>query len=301
MLTSSSSVTLIRKYGNEESFRIFQACDIDAIDYPVDGGTPTIEALKKAAVYGLSEDEVIAKFKAIREIADRHNVIVGQTHAIFGAFEPSDTDDFVDVTIKDILATHVLGAHHTVVHPIIMPGRIRDNRKEENFEYNLKFYRKLIPALEKWNVKCAIENTFARDENGVPCSSECADPQEILDYISELGSDNFCACADTGHFSLTEKDTGITVGDCIRKLGKAIEVIHVQETDLHDDLHVVPYTIRNSMDWEDIISAFREIGYNGNMNFEIMPFVKQFPDALSEAAMSHVGKVARYFASRVGN
>ena len=300
MLTSSSSVSLIRKYGDEETFRIFQACSIDAIDYPVDGGTPTLEALKKASVYSLSEDEVLAKFRAIREIADRHNVIVGQTHAIFGAFEPSDTDEFVDITIKDILATHVLGARHTVVHPIIMPGRVCNERKDENFEYNLKFYRKLIPALEKWNVKCAIENLFCRGEDGLIHSSECSDPQEILDYISELGSDNFCACADTGHFRLSGKDTGITVGDSMRRLGDALEVLHVQENDGIDDLHVVPFTLRNVMDWEDIISALREIGYNGNMNFEIMPFVKQFPDDLSEAAMAHVGNVTRYFAKRVG-
>ena len=300
MLTSSSSVTLIRRFGNEETFRIFQSCNIDAIDYPVDGGTPTIEALQKANVYRLSEDEVIAKFKAIKESADRHNVVVGQTHAIFGAFEPSDTDEFIDITIKDILATHVLGAHHTVVHPIILPGRICNERRDENFEYNLKFYRKLIPALEKWNVKCAIENLFCRDGDGVVRASECSDPQEILDYISELGSDNFCACADTGHFRLSQKDTGISVGDCIRKLGPALEVLHVQENDGISDLHVVPYTLRDVMDWEDMISALKEICYNGNMNFEIMPFVKQFPDELSEAAMSHVGKVARYFAGRVG-
>ena len=265
----------------------------------MDGGTPTLESLKKASVYGLSEDEVTAKFRAIRELADRHNVIVGQTHAIFGAFEPSDTDEFVDITIKDIQATHVLGARHTVVHPIIMPGRVCNEKKDENFEYNLKFYRKLIPALEKWNVKCAIENLFCR-EDGATRASECSDPQEILDYINELGSDNFCACADTGHFALSAKDTGITVGDCIRRLGKSLEVLHVQENDGIDDLHVVPYTLRGVMDWEDIIAALKEIGYKGNMNFEIMPFVKQFPDALSEAAMSHVGTVARFFALRVG-
>ena len=86
----------------------------------------------------------------------------------------------------------------------------------------------------------------------------------------------------------------------MRRLGDALEVLHVQENDGIDDLHVVPFTLRNVMDWEDIISALREIGYNGNMNFEIMPFVKQFPDDLSEAAMAHVGNVTRYFAKRVG-
>ena len=75
--------------------------------------------------------------------------------------------------------------------------------------------------------------------------------------------------------------------------------VYQNKLEKQNAFHVVPYTLRDVMDWEDIISALKEIGYKGNMNFEIMPFVKQFPDALSEAAMSHVGQVARYFASRV--
>ncbi|MBQ7508046.1 MAG: sugar phosphate isomerase/epimerase, partial [Spirochaetales bacterium] len=186
-------------------------------------------------------------------------------------------------------------------HPIIMPGRIGDARRDENFEYNLKFFRRLVPALEKWNVKCAIENLFKGDENGVRRASECSYPQETLDYISELGSDLFCSCADTGHFAISEKDTGISVGDAIRQLGKTLEVLHVQENDGINDLHVVPYTLRNVMDWEDIIAALREIGYTGTMNFEVMPFVKQFPAEISQVAVAHIGNVARYFAKRVGD
>ena len=302
MLTSSSSISLINRYGYDETFRMFHDCGLDAMDYPVDGGTPTVEAMQKANVYGLTEDEVTARFAAIKESADRHDVKIGQTHAIFGQYEPSVTPEFFDITVKDILATHVLGAHHTVVHPIIMPGRYLNERRDENFELNLKFYRGLIPYLEKWNVKCAIENLFLRDAEGNLRASECSDPQEILDYLSELGRDDlFCACADTGHFSLVTNDTGISAGDAIRKLGKAVEVVHMQETDLVRDLHVVPFTLRDVMDWDDIIAALKEIGYSGNMNFEVMPFVKQFPDELHEAAVAHIGKVARYFAEKVGN
>ena len=51
MLTSSSSVTLIRRHGNEETFRMFRDCGLDAIDYPVDGGTPDLEALKREGIH----------------------------------------------------------------------------------------------------------------------------------------------------------------------------------------------------------------------------------------------------------
>ncbi len=300
MLTSASSKELFNRFGIDSAFRIFHKVGLDAMDYPLDTSTPTVEALKNSPVFGLSEDEVVKKYSDIAEMAKRNDVLIGQTHSIFGKYEPSITQEFLEITRKDIIATAVLGAHHTVVHPIMFPGRIMDARREENFEFNLGFYRSLVPYLEKWNVKCAIENIWDRDENKVIRASECSDPQEILDYLGELGTDHFCACADTGHFALTAKDTGISVGDAIRKLGKAVEVVHIQAVDFVRDLHVVPFTVRDAMDWDDIISALREIGYKGTLNFEVMAFVKQFPMELSESATALISAVARYFADKVG-
>lgn len=301
MLTSSSSGALIRRVGHEEAFRLFKEAGLDAMDYPVDGGVYCEEALKAANAYGLPEREVIDKFSRIKEIADRYGIVIGQTHAAFGNFEMSDRQDFFEVLVGDIAATAALGCHVTVIHPVRIPGRIRDAKREEGLAYNLEFYRRLAPVAGRYGVKIAIENTFDADSEGRICASECSDPTELRDLIDTLGTDRFCACVDTGHFSLTERDTGYTVGDCIRVLGSRTEVIHVQETDRVTDFHTVPYTFKDTMDWEDIYSALREAGFSGPMNLEVMPHLSKYPDCpqMNFEAIRHIGAIARYVACRV--
>ncbi len=299
MLTSSSSGRLLRSVGLEEGFRIFAQSGLDAMDYPVDDGFTSFEQLAKANVYGLDEDQIKAKYGAIKEIADKNHILIGQTHAAFGNYAASNNEVFTKLIINAIIATNVLGSKVTVVHPVKLPGRICNERRDEAFEYNLAFYRQFIPYCEKYGVKIAIENMWERDENQVIRASECSDAHDIVRYIKELGSDNFCACADLGHFALTEKDTGISVGDNLRILGDCMEVIHLHEVDLVTDTHVIPYTFQGVMDWEDIIQAFKDVKYDRIMNLEVMPYLKYFPLDLYPEGMRRISVMSHYLAKRV--
>ena len=300
MLTSSSSGSLIRRVGHEEAFSIFETVGLEAMDYPVDSYIKDVEALEGTNVFGLSEEQVFEKFTDIREIADRHHVKIGQTHAAFGRYEPSITDGFLHTTLMDIVATAALGAPATVIHPIVLPGRKYKEKRQENFELNMRFLGKLVPYLEKYHVKAAVENVMVADEQGVVHESECSDPNDLVRYMEELGDEDFCVCPDLGHFSLTEKDTGYTVGDCLRVIGKHVGVVHIQETDRIHDSHVVPYSFYGSMDWDDIIQAFRDIDFKGVLNFEVMPYIKPFPtELLCSVAMRHISDVAHYMAKRI--
>lgn len=302
MLTSSSSGALIRRVGYEEAFRLFHEAGLDAMDFPVDDGCYTMEALRSAHVYGLSEKEIEQKYTAIRLLSEKHHVKIGQTHSAFGCFEVSDTDEFTEVIKGDIVATAALGCSVTVVHPVKIPGRIRSRLRKEGRQYNLDFFRKLIPTCLKYNVRVAIENVIALDDDGVTItSSECSDPTELAELLDTLGNSCFCACVDTGHFSLTAGATGYSVADSIRILGNRIGVIHVQETDLKSDTHTVPYTFKDTLDWDDIFRALREVGYSGIMNLEVMPHLSRYPDCpeMNFEAMRHIGAIARYCASMV--
>jgi len=302
MLSSSSSGTLIRRVGYDEAFRLFHEAGLEAMDFPVDDGCYTMEALRSANVYGMSEEQITEKYTAIRQLAEKHHVEIGQTHSVFGRYEVANTEEFLEVTKGDIVATAALGCSVTVVHPIKIPGRIRRELREEGRQYNLDFYGKLVPTCLKYNVRVAIENVIALDDDGISItSSECSDPTELRELIETLGDRCFCACVDTGHFSLTAKDTGYSVADCIRVLGDKVGVIHVQETDLKSDTHTVPYTFKDTLDWDDIFSALREIGFKGNMNLEVMPHLAKYPDCpeMNLEAMRHISAIAHYAAYRV--
>lgn len=301
MLTSSSSGELISRVGYDEAFRIFHEAGLEAMDFPVDHGTYNVEQLNKSENIGRTEEETFEKYSAIKKIADKYNVKIGQTHSIFGNYEMANTPEFHQILINDIAATAALGCNYTVVHPVKIPGRILDEKQMEGFEYNLNFFRSLIPYCKKYSVKIAIENMFVSDENGKRRATQCSDPNELYELYRVLGDDCFCTCADTGHFSLTAADTGYSVGDCIRVLGKSLKVLHIQETDLVDDFHTVPYTFKDTMDWEDIYSALKEINYQGIVNFEVMPHLAKYPNCpeMNFEAMRHISAIAHYAASRI--
>ncbi|MCQ2412610.1 MAG: sugar phosphate isomerase/epimerase [Sphaerochaetaceae bacterium] len=301
MLTSSSSGALIRRVGYEKAFQLFKEVGLEAMDFPVDNGVYSLEALNSANVLGLSEKEIVEKFTAIRHIAERYGIRIAQTHSVFGSYEFSITQKFHDICEGDLIATAALGCDVTVFHPIRLPGRIRKEKAKEGFEANLIFFRSLEPLCRRLGVRIAIENIMGIDSDKSLCASQCSDPNELVQLVQELGTDCFCTCCDTGHFALTEKDTGYTVGDCIRILGDTLKVIHVQEVDRINDIHTVPYTYSNVMDWDDIYRALQEIGYKGTMNLEVMPHLSKYPDCpeMNYEAMRHISAIAHYAASKV--
>ena len=147
----------------------------------------------------------------------------------------------------------------------------------------------------------AIENTLGVDPEGRICSTQYADPHEIAKLVDILGSEHFCSCVDTGHYALTSKDTGISVGDSIRILGNRVKVIHIQEVDGKDDCHTVPFTFNNTMDWDDICNALKEVGFKGPVNFETMSHLAHYPDCpeMNLEAMRHISALSRYMSSKL--
>lgn len=301
MLTSSNANKLLKAVGVEQAFRMFAEAGLDAMDYPVDNGFATPDLLTRANVYGLDESQIKAKYGKIKEIADRNNIIIRQTHAAFGRFAVSSAPVFPQLIQNAIIATSVLGAKYTVVHPVKIPGRLFKEKRDEGFSYNLAFYSQFIPYCEKYGVKIAIENLWERDGNGVIHECECSDAHDVVRYINELGSDNFCACADLGHFALTEKDTKISVADSIRILGKHLQVIHLHEVNMITDTHFIPYSFENIMDWESIIQAFKDVKFTGIMNLEVIRYLSNFPLDLYGEAMRRISVMAHYLANRIEN
>ena len=210
------------------------------------------------------------------------------------AVTPAVGDVFMDVTRKNILATRVLHSKYTVIHPLNLPGRIVDEGYDACHAENLEFFRSLIPDLEKNGVKIALEPMWVRDAEKNIRSCVCSRPEEILQFLDELGTEHFCACPDLGHIALTARDTGDTPGGAIRKLGGATKIIHAHEVTKNLDAHTKPYTYSGVMDWADIGAALREVGYEGTFNFEIgANYYKPYPDGLVPEALRHLAAIGK--------
>lgn len=283
------------RFGLEKAFKMMKEAGFDAVDFGLMGyWRGTDEEIKNFRGYGKTLEEKREYYLGIKEIADRNGIEIGQTHAIFG--NPGflkNRELYEEFTRENIWATHLLGCKYTVIHPIATPGRIYDEKYDECHKLNLEFYRSLIPELEKYDVKIAIEPMWVYDAEKNIRPTVCSRPEEILQFIEELGSEHFCSCPDLGHFALTAKDTGDTVGGALRKLGGAVEVIHAHEITDNLDTHTKPFTY-GSMDWKDIGAAIREIGYEGNFNFEVGgSYLKHYPDNLVPEALRHLAEIGK--------
>ena len=283
------------RFGIERSFEMIKNAGFDAVDFNLVGNwNGTQEETQKMRCYGMSEFEIRKYFEKIRGAAEKYGLEVGQTHSIYGTrgfF--TDRETYEKITISNIFQTHLLGCSHTVIHPIKTPARILDEGYDECYRLNIEFYRSIIPYLDKYNVKAAIEPMWAFDAQRNIRSTVCSRPEEILSLIEDLGGEHFCACPDFGHIELVKSDTGNTVGDVLRKLGKTVEIVHAHEITKNLDAHTKPYTY-GGMDWDDIGTALKEIDYKGNLNFEIgNNYFSLYPDNLIPDALRHLSEIGK--------
>lgn len=284
---------LERRFGYEKALRMIKDAGFDALDYNLVDWCGTEQEMLAAPCATMSRDEMQTHFTKMYEYAADIGLDFGQTHAIFGAPGFFNHRELFDkITRDNIYQTHLLHCHHTVIHPIATPKRQFDNDYEYCHEINLAFFRSLIPDLEKYDVKIAIEPMWYRVDGKI-CPTVCSRPEEILTFIEELGSEHFCSCPDFGHFALTGEDTGDTVGGAIRKLGKAVEIIHAHEVEKNEDRHTKPFSY-GTMDWADIATALRDIGYTGNFNFEVGgTYFGKYPDELVPEALRHLAEIGK--------
>lgn len=300
MKLSISTGTLFQRFGIEETFRLMKAAGFDCADYGLDTWNPDRAAILASQSYQRSEEETVRYYTQIRELSEKYGISIYQTHAIFGEFPACDCEEYYEATVKNIIATHTLGCRYSVIHPIRTPGRTFDNNYDECHAYNLSFFKRIRPTLEKYGVTVGIEPMWLDDENKVIHSSVCSRPEEILQFIDELGSANFCACPDFGHVALTGKETGDTVGGFLRKLGDTVKMVHIHEVGGIRDNHTAPYTYKGAMDWEDIIRAMREIGYAGTVNFEVGgEYYNLYSDAMIPEALLHLAAIGRDIAEQI--
>ena len=61
----------------------------------------------------------------------------------------------------------------------------------------------------------------------------------------------------------------------ITKIGKHTGCTHIHDNDGIYDRHTLPYY--GNIDWESVMKAFAETGYEGNLNYEAGLFVNNVP------------------------
>ena len=261
----------------------------------------------------LCRDDWMEWAKALREDLNRRGLTVDQAHAPFyNTLSPDikDREYKEEMIRRSIIAADILGVKWIVIHP---GTNYIDNYLDVNIKENVEFYSRFleVAAKQPGGIGIAIENLFDTHHvaNGVTGSTEKSD-RRINDYIvtqrrfgtsvvelqmllGELKQDfsNVGACWDFGHGN----DASANVVACLKRLGKDLKALHVNDNlGVYDD-HLLPFL--GTVPWFDVMPVLKEIGYEGVFAFETHLVTKRMPEELVKETLKFTRKIGEYLVS----
>ena len=224
-------------------------------------------------------------------LLEKNGMTCNQAHAPFKLAYGSKFDmsekEYAKI-VRSMEAAAIMGAENIVVHAITVPTGV------DLFAYNLEFYKSLEPYCEKFGICVAIENLFCRNKRNPWLHGKLHRPEQLNQMVAALNSPWFVVCIDVGHAGLT----GFEPEDVIRGFdNKTLKALHIHDNDYLDDTHNIPYA--GKFNWDEIMKALKDIGYNGDFTLEVLGYLKKVDDAFMEDALAFCAKTGRYLMSKM--
>lgn len=289
MILSTQTDFLGRAYGDAEAIRMLAKAGFDAYDFSF---FPMFENPE----YPMNGPGFRDYARSLRAVADEAGIPCNQAHAPFASSTGDPTDDArrFEAIVQSMEAASILGAKIIVVHPKQHLPYI--THAAELKRQNIEFYKALAPYCEKFGVKAACENMWQQNPAvDRIIDSTCSRPGEFCDYIDEVGSPWIVGCLDVGHTALTDED----LGGFVRAMGpKRLQALHVHDNDFREDSHTLPFTLK--IDFSALVTALREIAYEGDFTLEADHFLEKFPLPLVPDALTLLYKTGRFLADQAG-
>ena len=276
MLLSANMIRLYDTYGIKNMFDVLAKAGFEGIDFNND-----------VAEYCTTEhDEEF--YRSLGKYAASRGVAICQAHAPFPSSyveEDKSAKRFEEI-VQGIKNAAYLGAPMIVVHPCVHLDFAVEGNPEILFEYNLNFYKKLIPVARECGIKIAIEN--------IGRVSITSTPERLNKLFDTLNDPVFTVCFDVGHCLLQ----GVDPAEAIRAIGHRLVdgCTHVHDNNGDRDTHTLPYY--GKVEWESVMKALADIDYAGDLNYEASAFIKDIPVALYEDGLTYMAKVGKYLIER---
>ena len=245
------------------------------------GMKKTFDVLKKAGFAGLDFNNDVPEYCSTEH----------ECYCLCGydgdSFEDAEKTEmrFAQI-VQGIRNAAYLGVPMIVVHPCTHLDYTVEGNPERLFAYNLDFYRKLIPVARERGIKIAIEK--------IGRNSITSKPERLCKLYDTLNDPVFTICFDVGHCLLQEVDPAEAI--CILGDRLVTGCTHVHDNNGEIDAHTLPYY--GKVEWESVMRALADIGYEGNLNYESAGFLKNVPSALYEDALLYMAKVGHHLIER---
>lgn len=269
---------------------------------------PAAESIRLCAQAGYQEmdfcfvDQVFGKtaflgdswesyMDAFRELAETLHIRFPQSHGpLYGFCSKRDgqTEEWIR---RSLIGSHMLGVRWMVMHPdTLVSGDSVDAR---TMALNADFFRRLSDEAGRYGIGIAIENMWGRTKEGVPRFA--IDPAELRELIDRIDAENVGACWDAEHGSIEK----LPQGDAIRMLGSRLKALHISDQTAADNIHILPYM--GFTDWDEVLSALADIGYDNPFTFEIQHYLLYLPMELVPSAVRFSQEIGNHMIRRIGD
>jgi len=286
MRLSVDCSVMSNRFGDFRAVEMIRQAGFDALDYSFYDRAP------EHPIFG---ENFKAYAMQLREHLDKNNIVCNQAHAPYGFVKYGGKFDMSNpgyqVVVRSIEAAAILGAETTVVHGI-WPFDIDGVSEEEVVASNKAFYRSLVPYCEAYGIHVAVENLMRYDANFEYCASVASTPEALREIVKAVDSPWMVACLDVGHASLMKIDPE---NFALGLDGGILKALHMHDTDYIEDLHIMPFLA--NIHWVEVMKSLKKIGYTGDFTFEILEYLKKFPDAVLPDALKLAASIGRYLIS----
>lgn len=185
-------------------------------------------------------------------------------HAPFSGLDISSPDRnqrtaSVNAVLRSVEFCRDVKCPQIVVHVSASPGVKSQAALHRRREYAVDSLHEITESAKKSGVEVLLENMVIHSKH-LRLGSEV---EVLLDLVTRFSGEGVGICIDTGHSFLNKHRPS----EDIRKAGKHLRSLHINDNDGVQDRHWVPG--RGGIDWPEVYSALREVEYGGVFLLEI--------------------------------
>lgn len=231
--------------------------------------------------YALWQDDWKQWTEKIKKKSDELGLVISQCHALFNIFIP---EDFLYIPPQEIIyrnfhACKILGCSKLVFHPLFFLKRVTSlDVHERILQYNLRWFKELLPIAEELSIEIDIENgfDFANIQQAGDSPFAFSTVEDVCWLVDKLNHPLVRVCFDTGHANIS----GLNVAESIRNIGARLGTLHLQDnfgkiTPIESDVHLIPG--HGNIDWREVIEALKNVNFQGVLNMEPVDALPRLP------------------------
>lgn len=223
----------------------------------------------------------------IANLAARLGIEFSQSHSHFYHFlNPKvENREFHDEMIRrSCIASGILGVKWMTVHASTETQTRGYSHKASKIG-NLEYYPPYFELAFRHNVGVVIENMFDPTPIQRTYTANCED---LIDLVDAFHDSRVQVCWDIGHANLV----GYDQCEALRTVGKRLKSTHFADNHGVKDEHLLPFY--GDIDWAAIMKTLKEIEYEGDVTYEVTPWLDRVPPMLRDTALKHSVEVGEY-------